>query len=38
MWQLMKAIAEMKRDHWTKDEIGGAAQSWFWVQVELMVW
>ena len=24
--------------HWQSDETGVAAQSWFWVRVELMAW
>ena len=34
----MKAMAEMEREHWTKDEIRVAVQSWVFVRVELMAW
>ena len=38
MWQVTKAMGEMKCDNWTKRFIGVAAQSWLWVRVELMAW
>ena len=38
MWQLPKAIAEIKSKHWAKDEIGIALQCQLWVQIELLTW
>ena len=35
---LTKEMAKMKPEHWTKDEIGVAVQSWLWVRLELMAW
>ena len=34
----MKAIVELKLEHWTKEEIRVAVQSWLWVIVELIAW
>ena len=36
MGQLGKAMAELKPEHWTKDEIGVAVQSCLWVRVEIL--
>ena len=34
----MREIAEVKFQHWTKDEISEVIQSWLWVWVELIAW